>query len=261
MAGEAKRRQYSRQQFLLQHPHCCYCGAPATTTDHCPPRSMFDGRVWPEGYEFPCCAPCNAAGRYSEQIAAAVLRPSLLAETEASWLKTVEHLSRARPEVLEEWTSLSRNEARHHFRTRFGKDLGDRLRQHEYGVLKIGPITTEALEDVLAKVGMALFYKHIGRRCTGRVWVLRYDPLLAKQMAIAVEGLAPNTAEMQRGNANLADQFVYRYSAGPGSLCAVVTIRHQFAAVLTALDEPQASEFAASATAHGMHIPERRCPP
>src|SRR6185437_15712623 len=77
MAGQAKQKQYSRAQFLLRHPRCAYCGGVATTTDHCPPRSFFLGRVWPETYEFPACGPCNAEGRGDEQILAVLVRVGL----------------------------------------------------------------------------------------------------------------------------------------------------------------------------------------
>lgn len=64
--GEARIKQYNRRQFLKEHPVCCYCGDAATTTDHCPPRSFFERRGWPEGYEFPACGPCNDEGRMNE---------------------------------------------------------------------------------------------------------------------------------------------------------------------------------------------------
>lgn len=59
--GEAKRKQNRNQRFLAENPTCAFCGgeAPATTIEHCPPRAMFIGRTWPEGFEFPACANCN----------------------------------------------------------------------------------------------------------------------------------------------------------------------------------------------------------
>jgi len=51
--------QYSREVFLAKHPACAFCGAPSTTVEHCPPRALFQFRVWPEGFEFPACDACN----------------------------------------------------------------------------------------------------------------------------------------------------------------------------------------------------------
>src|SRR5271168_2886590 len=36
LMGEAKVKRNRRQELLAAHPFCIYCGAPATTTDHCP---------------------------------------------------------------------------------------------------------------------------------------------------------------------------------------------------------------------------------
>jgi hypothetical protein len=50
-----------RQAFLRNHKTCAFCGggAPSSTIEHCPPRSMFQHRQWPEGFEFPACQACN----------------------------------------------------------------------------------------------------------------------------------------------------------------------------------------------------------
>jgi hypothetical protein len=65
--GEAKAKISKKAEFLLRHPECIYCGAPATTVDHCPPRCFFAGKHGPEGYEFPACQPCNSGARLDEQ--------------------------------------------------------------------------------------------------------------------------------------------------------------------------------------------------
>ena len=50
-----------RQQFFLANPNCVFCGGNtlASTIEHCPPKSMFDNKEWPEGFEFPSCSACN----------------------------------------------------------------------------------------------------------------------------------------------------------------------------------------------------------
>ena len=265
MGGEAKHKQYSRQQFLLSNPWCCYCGASATTTDHCPPRALFKNRHWPVGYEFPCCDPCNGAGRRSEQIAAAVLRPSLWEETEdEAWQRTIRSLSINRPDVIAEWNAATRNETRKVFRQKFGSELGDFLRHQQFGLLEVGPITTAAIEDVLFRLGQALFYKHVSRRCIGRVWVLRVDMMEMLDASTAMDTLArvtPLLAQSVRGNVDLSDQFLYRYNMNSteGMLGAVVKIREQFGAMIVAMDEPHATAF--SATPAGQRMNLRACPP
>ena len=70
--GEAKRKRNQKENFLKQHPWCCFCGgaAPATTVDHIPSRQMFSLRRRPKGLEVPACEVCNQATRLHEQIAA-----------------------------------------------------------------------------------------------------------------------------------------------------------------------------------------------
>jgi hypothetical protein len=48
-----------RRNYLIINPLCAFCGQPATTIEHCPPRAMFQFRQWPEGFEFPSCETCN----------------------------------------------------------------------------------------------------------------------------------------------------------------------------------------------------------
>lgn len=50
-----------RKRFLQEHPICIFCGGstPAITIEHCPPRSLFQKREWPFGFEFPACQTCN----------------------------------------------------------------------------------------------------------------------------------------------------------------------------------------------------------
>ncbi|WP_156963875.1 hypothetical protein [Muricoccus aerilatus] len=260
--GEAKRKQRSRKLILEEDPWCCYCGAPATTTDHCPPRAIFDNRIWPEGHEFPCCAPCNEAGRRSEQVAAAILSVSLVSDApDEPWQRTVKSLKVNRPDIWDEWQEGSRNDQRRLFREKFGLKLGDLLRQQQYGIIQLGPHSTKALEDVLGRLGQALFYKHAGRRCTGRVWVLRVDMLNIEGALDKIQRSVPLLAASTRSNVDLSDQFQYRYNVSPsdGIFAAVVKIREQFGAMIVVMDEPHATAFADMPAGQRMKV--RECPP
>jgi hypothetical protein len=63
--------------FLERHPRCCFCGDQATTRDHIPPKAVFAGKVWPEGYEFPGCLSCNNGSSQIDQIFALLARMSV----------------------------------------------------------------------------------------------------------------------------------------------------------------------------------------
>lgn len=70
--GEAKLKQSRTQQFLKEHPFCCFCGGnePATTRDHVPSRQIFTGKLRPQGLEVPACDRCNSGTSRHEQVAA-----------------------------------------------------------------------------------------------------------------------------------------------------------------------------------------------
>jgi hypothetical protein len=71
--GGKKRRHLG---LLGRQPLCIFCGGttPASTVDHQPARSFFDGRIWPEGYEFPACEPCNKKSKDHEHVLTTLVR-------------------------------------------------------------------------------------------------------------------------------------------------------------------------------------------
>ena len=70
------RRAERREEFLREHPRCCFCGGawPAQTVDHLPSRACFDNKHFPDGFEFPSCLNCNASTSKEEQFVAAFSR-------------------------------------------------------------------------------------------------------------------------------------------------------------------------------------------
>jgi hypothetical protein len=68
----------------LSFPHCIFCGGtvPATTVEHCPPRSLFDNRLWPEGFEFPACAACNGGTSDQDLLVAMISQMDPLSKEE-----------------------------------------------------------------------------------------------------------------------------------------------------------------------------------
>jgi hypothetical protein len=66
-----KRHKMSKtRRFLKEHPYCCFCGgsAPASTSDHVPPKACFPDGFWPEEFEFPACEKCNHGTAKNDQI-------------------------------------------------------------------------------------------------------------------------------------------------------------------------------------------------
>lgn len=247
MGREAKFKQYSRAELLRQHPWCCYCGARATTTDHCPPRALFYGRRWPEGYEFPACEPCNQEGRRYEQIVAVLAKATSARDDRADEKeyvrKILSGLRNNQPEIIEEWNRMnSRNDQRKAFRRVFGPK-GDALRRYGHGLVSIGPHSQVALTQFGAKLGKALFYKHTGKLLDGKVWVLALNAANPEDVIPALDEMlkiAPIVSTSVRSGAPLYDQFIYRFNCSAGDepiLYAVVRfsgqLLYQLAAVST----------------------------
>ena len=233
--GQARLKQYNRQQFLLHHPYCCYCGAPATTTDHCPPRSFFLGRQWPESYEFPACQGCNAQARRDEQVLGVLTRISVGEEKQGrakdEWEKLVSGLKNNQPEIADEWLSMSRNDLRQSLRRAFG-DKGDQLRHMGWGAIHVGPLTKAAIERFMVKLGKALYYRHLGVPLNGAVFVRHISSLVENatpEIFDSMLRIAPALATPSRANQPLTDQFIYRFNETSelGVIYAVVHFNEQ----------------------------------
>ena len=233
--GDAKRRLKRRLEFLEMHPRCIYCAAPATTFDHCPPRSFFSERHWPETYEFPACQPCNAAARRDEQALVVLLRCTFRETGDAEqseWNKLLDGVRNNQPDILAEWGSVTRNELKHELRRIFGAD-GDRLRNTGWGMANIGPLTQAMLDRFTIKLAKALYYKHNGDILNGVLYIHHID--ITKRDGVheylqSILLMAPALAEIRRNQRSLAEQFLYRFNNSPehGVMHAVVQFGDQF---------------------------------
>lgn len=81
--GEAKTKRRAHGEILKRYPHCIYCGHPASTIEHMPPRMMFYEKLRPKGLEFPCCDVCNSATKHADLVASLLARlwPDATTET------------------------------------------------------------------------------------------------------------------------------------------------------------------------------------
>src|ERR1700689_97416 len=73
---EARKRRATQADLLSRNPGCIYCAgtAVATTIEHMPPISMFEGKHRPKGLEFPACKACNNGTGHSDLVAAMLAR-------------------------------------------------------------------------------------------------------------------------------------------------------------------------------------------
>jgi hypothetical protein len=253
--GEARHKKTKREQLLEDHPWCIYCGKPATTTDHCPPRCFFKRRIWPETYEFPACEPCNASARLDEQALAVIIRATVLSHPSPEWKKLVQGAKNNQPAVIAEWISLSRNQQKDALRNTFGRDAGDNLRLGS-SMINLGPLTTAMIDRFMIKLAKALYFRHVKAPLDGFVYVFHINAAhknTTPEFINSILSIAPALPVIQRNKTSLLDQFIYRfnYSVEHGAMYAVVQFDEQFIFQLIALSKG----LAARAETNGMGLP------
>jgi len=269
--GEAKRRQYSRKMFLEEHQWCAYCGSPATTTDHCPPRCFFRERIWPETYEFPACEACNEGARLDEQVLALLIR---VTPTENSneidnieWRSAVSGVQNNNPALIEEWFGTSASFRKRKFRQKFGPN-GDSLRYQGAGLIRIGPMTTAIIDRFVIKLGKALYYKHNGALFDGYIQIGHVNLFDHPQIRSKLDDIlkyTPLLSEIKRNNKSLSDRFQYWYDHNQEleALAVVARFSDQLVFQLIAMGNETQSKVAAGVAAvhaEAKEIRGYRCP-
>jgi hypothetical protein len=227
--GQAKIKQYNRRQFLREHADCCYCGAKAETTDHCPPRAFFINRRWPEGYEFPACSSCNDAARKTEQVIACCFRFKITdGEISDELKRLIIGVRNNHSEVFHDWSSPGSAKRRRLLKEGFG-ELGSQLWRDGLGASEIGSTQMSLLLQFGAKLGQALYYKHNSKILRGRVIVHLISFINNYDFLDAALRMAPIQSLTQRCNVDLGPQFSYRcnHTPDPGVLYAVVRLGEQ----------------------------------
>lgn len=217
--GEARQRQYSRKQFLSIHPRCVYCGEPATTTDHCPPRCFFKQRQWPETFEFPACHECNQEARLDEQALAVLIRMRLGDNKDKSELEELKRLINGvknnQKELINEWESTTTSIKKNIFKEAFGPRLGYLFWHYGYGAINEGPLTNEIINRFMVKLGKSLYYKHINNIFEGDIYAAHINAILEKEhdrITDKILSFLPELEIPQRNNRSFKDEFQYRYS-------------------------------------------------
>lgn len=168
----ANRRKLTRE-LLAKHPHCCFCGGgiTATTADHVPAKILFWGKRRPGGLELPACKPCNCGTRQLEQAAGIFSRmrmEELLPNEEAELRRLRENVDQSFPGWRKELYPSDEQIAL--AQKQLGQ-MADTVR-----TVNMGPLVTEALCAVVAKLGFGLHYRHSGHIVPkGGVVEVRFD--------------------------------------------------------------------------------------
>jgi hypothetical protein len=213
--GQATAKRRSQSALLASGPGCIYCAgaAIATTIEHMPPISLFEGRQRPKGLEFPACEACNNGTGHSDLVAAMLARTWPDAKSEIQ-RKDVAKIFRAignnLPGLLHEMNPGRAAEKLARKRHNLSADL--------HPLRADGPLLTRHILTFAAKLGFALHYdaKGLPIPITGGVQVMWFSNLQAMkgQIPKMLFDLLPSPSTLQQGAKSVANQFKYSYATG-----------------------------------------------
>lgn len=215
--GTAKLRKID---FFANHPICCFCGGEreSSTIGHVPCRSVFVGRIWPSGYEFPSCNPCNDRLRTIELVVASIVQLGDLnnersAKTDTN--KIIAGLRNNAPEFVPRLIR-SNNEKRS-----FLRNLGANSTRgtDSLPMIELNPKIHGLLDAFLANLFCALFYlnyKSIFPK-SGVISIRSFNNssmlvnMATRDAFIEMMSNLPVHASTMRNQTPLVDQFFYRF--------------------------------------------------
>ncbi len=248
--GDRKRR---RQNFFSEHPTCCFCGGgePAVEEDHQPPRATFDGRQWPEGYNFPSCRGCNDATRADEHILAFLSRmkhhnDELNATQETDIKRSMDGISRNFPGLLPSLVASTRDVR--NFLKKFGQPKAPGAFLSDVPIMSLkNPILHAAVHRCAAKLFCALHYLHT-HTIVPREAVIHtrwYSNAQIYDGTLPADVLAkfPNGTDLRRGKNQLIDQFAYRYMILSDGSAFICRFRDSFALLGMVILQPKEQDL------------------
>lgn len=214
-----------RRAFLKAHPRCVFCGGGeiATTIEHCPPRAIFQFRLWPEGFEFPSCEPCNCGTADLDLLIAMLARMDpfeLKGNRDGKHVGLMKAVNRQFPGLFDKMTP-SASDARRHNRE-FGLSPAPGQTHQETGLVKIPKEFHRAVCVLARKLSKGIYYREVGSPfpddgCLLLNWftnadILRTGKYIVFDLLKELGGTAP---PLQRGGSYLNDQFEYKLSLSP----------------------------------------------
>jgi hypothetical protein len=207
-----KRRR--REAFFRLHPICCFCGGgtKATEEDHQPPRALFNGRVWPEGYVFPACADCARKTRAAENIACLYAHVSP-AEGGPLPPKLIQGIRNNYPHAVPAVMTSAiekRSTLRH-----LGWAKPENIATSDIHMAQVPAEVVKTLFPYFAKLYCAIYYKETQKvfPAAGAIWIqfgtstMFYHDRLADLLSMFDQSRAT-----RRANRDISPQFSYRLS-------------------------------------------------
>ncbi len=246
-------RSNARRKALLQdNPNCIYCGDVATTEDHCPPRSIFFGRAWPEGYSFSACNACNEASSHDELAIALLAKfgaksPPVIAnrlhgsksskaqdsEFEALVLGVVNN----HPGLVDEMLGVT-NEQRWKAAKKLGHQSQYSAAYQDFHIVTIPKRLHDIVKRFAAKLAKSLYHKHTSRifPVVGSIrlkWITNADLALENNWFVRFAAMLGGVPVLRRAGADLKDQFDYDYAISPAHDLAAFSVTFSTAVGMT----------------------------
>jgi len=184
-----------------EQPICVYCGvSPSEQADHCPPKTVFTGKVRPKGLEFGICNECHQPTRAIDQIAATFSRlmpePSTDAERADIW-KYAQAMANNYPDIMQLFQG--------------GSDTGENMVIHISG--DNAARMHYAMNAFCARLAMALFQQRVGRPAglDMRIYTTYYTAaeIHMGEVPDAIFQVMREPKTLRNGRRDAADQFLY----------------------------------------------------
>lgn len=211
-----------RQRFLVDHPYCIFCGGnvPAATIEHCPPRSVFINRNYPEGFEFPACKDCNQGSSDQDLLVAMLSRMDGIGNKGDIDGKSIGYMKMANKQHpgLFQNMKLSALEARK-FNRKAGIAVPPGLTHQQLGVVRLPPEAHRAVQLFSKKLAKSLYYKHTGETkifpidgCLTLHWFTNANVILNKGVTVfdLMRNMGGDKPTIERARQNMNDQFEYK---------------------------------------------------
>lgn len=227
-----KLAKLNRETFFKTHPICIFCGGNtrANTKEHCPPKALFERRVWPNGFEFAACANCNN-GTSGDDVVVALLgrfgREHLKLQ-DGRTIGVMRNANNQHPEMFPKMLDITPIQAR-----KTAKELGvtrpPGLTYQQSGIVNVTPHMDTAVATLAKKLSKAIFYKETNKifPANGEIqfnWftnanLLKLGFIPALQAFANIEAKTPS---ISRNGRDLKDQFNYRFSLSSDHELAVL---------------------------------------
>lgn len=215
-------RSQQRTEFLSANPWCAFCGGkePATTVEHCPPKSLFHFKNWPEGFEFPACLSCNADSADQDAVIAMLARihaDELKGNADNRLVGLMLNINKQFPGVIGRMMP-SHIEARRRNR-KFGIKPGPGQLHQDVAPVNVPEEIQRAVGTFAGKLSKAAYYREAGQifptegsillRWFTNIELLRRDEYPLFEHFKFLAGTSP---QLTRGGKYLNDQFEFKLS-------------------------------------------------